>query len=135
MLAITLSADRRLIGKHLISLGSFHDTDFDIPVLINRIIQDKAHGVVVGHNHPTGLGIFSYDDVISTMKILFVCNMINITLYDHLLFPYNKSYSSMKRKWPKLFKLNYGHVFYKAFDKHIPRLVKEEMKDHESQVH
>jgi DNA repair protein RadC len=125
---ITLSPERRIIGEHIIAIGGFNSATFDIAVVFNRVLADKAQAFVIAHNHTNGMGIFSIDDVIATVKIIMVSQVLNYVLDDHLLFPYERDCVSLKSRYPNLFQKNFLAFFYKSIEKHMPTKIKDQIK-------
>lgn len=118
---ITLSPEYRVIADHLVSLGSFHGAMIPLQVILNRVIQDKAKGFIIGHNHPNGVGIFSQDDVKMMMRLMFIADLMELVFVDSIILPRENEASSMEKHYPKLFRHNYIEIFNKATEKLIPK--------------
>lgn len=53
--------------------------------VLERAAQLGAKGVLLAHNHPDGLGIFSHSDVRSTLKLAWQLDTMGVRLVDHYL--------------------------------------------------
>jgi DNA repair protein RadC len=53
--------------------------------IVKRVIAVKASGVVLAHNHPSGLPTPSPEDMRITRAILFALTAIDVQLHDHIV--------------------------------------------------
>ena len=124
---VSMSPDRRIIGDHIIGLGGFHDSYADASVVFNRLISDKAYSFIIAHNHPNGVGIFSQGDVLMTIKLLLLSQLLGFTMLNHILFPHKRLCVSMKTVYPKLWTKDYLNILHLALEKHFPKKAIEKL--------
>ncbi|MBQ4346871.1 MAG: hypothetical protein IJC39_00285, partial [Firmicutes bacterium] len=53
--------------------------------LVERALINKAHSVIVAHNHPGGTPEFSMEDIFITYKIKSALKTVDILLTDHIV--------------------------------------------------
>lgn len=72
---------------HLASYDGNEDS-VDIPVraIIGDAIRLDSAGVVLAHNHPSGLCAPSHSDKVATRALAIAAEAIDLTLLDHLVF-------------------------------------------------
>jgi len=104
---LTLTADDRLIGEHILGIGGLSEVIIDLRILFQRVITDKCDKFIIAHNHTDGSGIFSDADIHAAIRMQYVSNALGITFIDSLLFPYQKKPSSMKEKNKALFEIDF----------------------------
>ena len=70
--------------------------------LSKLLTEEKPAGIVIVHNHPTGLPVTSKSDDETTMRCQLVCSMHNAVLCDHIIYSpsgvYSYYYSGKLRK-------------------------------------
>lgn len=82
---ITLDGARRLINKHLVSVGTLTSSLVHPREIFCKAIEDRAASVVMAHNHPSGMLTVSEQDREVTGRIRDVGELIGIPLDDHLI--------------------------------------------------
>lgn len=122
---VTLSPDYRVIKDHIISLGGFYINHLPIGVLFERVLTDKARFFILGHNHPNGVGLASQADIQVVLRILYVCEFMDVDLVDSIIFPYGKEPSSLRSSNPKIFNAILSDKVDTALKSFIPRKVQE----------
>jgi DNA repair protein RadC len=63
-------------------------THVDIPfrdILVEAVTMN-AQGIVIAHNHPSGIALPSEDDLAATRRLVRACEAMGVTLLDHLVF-------------------------------------------------
>lgn len=125
---VTISPDFRVIRDHIISLGGFHTNYVPLGVLFERVLADKARFFLMGHNHPNGVGNPSEADLITTLKILYACEFLDVGFMDSIIFPYGKEPNCLRASYPKIFKTVLTDKVDKTFKTLIPRKVREDAK-------
>lgn len=61
--------------------------------LFTKALSLRANGIVVAHNHPSGLCRPSRSDIVSTRRLEQVATALDIELLDHLIFTQGAVYS------------------------------------------
>lgn len=93
---ITVNAGLEIIDCHHLKSGCanidlIHPRDVILPAL-----TDKAKGIILVHNHPSGQSCPSSTDHIFTKYIKKICELLNIALVDHLIIGKDEVYSYKK---------------------------------------
>lgn len=91
---LLVDTQSRCLGVELLNRGSVNATEVSIRRLVTLALRYNAAGVILAHNHPTGLATPSPDDVRITNYLLKSLSALNIQLLDHLIFD-QRGYSSM----------------------------------------
>jgi DNA repair protein RadC len=101
LVILTVNGDNLVIGEHIIAIGDEESSVISLAILFNRVIQDKAKGFFVGHNHPNGVRSFSHEDYILASRCYCFARIIRVACIDFFLFPYCRDGISMKQASPK----------------------------------
>jgi DNA repair protein RadC len=118
-LLITVSIDNRIIGNHLISVGSAIETMPNLKIILNRVISDKAEGFIIGHNHPNGRSCFSKGDLKICAYLKLIAPILELDFMDSLLFAHQKEPISCKQRHNKFWSHDYLQYLSKGVDKYI----------------
>ena len=73
------------------SINSFTNNDenkveVESDKIASIIATHKPHGILVAHNHLSGVSLPSVNDDLFTTKIYVLCNVNNVNLYDHCIY-------------------------------------------------
>jgi DNA repair protein RadC len=90
---ILLNNANRLLGINHLSEGSIDGTVVDIRHIMQAAILSNARKLVLCHNHPSGNLQPSANDDHITLKIKKACEVMDITLADHLIISSESYYS------------------------------------------
>lgn len=93
MLAIYMNRANRVIAWNLISVGGVSGTVVDVKLVMKGAIDVLASAIVLVHNHPSGNLRPSDADAKLTSKIKEACNVLDMTLLDHLILTEHSYYS------------------------------------------
>ncbi len=96
-LLLTMNSAKKLIRRHRVSIGGTNSTIVDIPEIIRLAVLDRARGIILLHNHPSGNTRPSGSDRILTNRIAETCKLMGIQLCDHIIIAGN-SYTSFQEK-------------------------------------
>lgn len=93
ILCLYLSATNELLHTECIAIGGLnaallHPRDLFFPIRF----QPVAH-IVLCHNHPSGNAQPSDEDRIFTARVQAACELLGITLYDHVIVAKRNSFS------------------------------------------
>ena len=80
-----LTADNRLLCKEMITKGTLTSTPLDARTILRRALLNNAAAIILTHNHPSGNPSPSNSDIKMTSDIKDACNLMSITLVDHLI--------------------------------------------------
>ena len=88
-----LNHANRLIGKEMISRGGMDSTSIDRRVILRRVLDRKASGVILVHNHPSGSPYPSVEDIRQTKELGRALASCDLHLVDHVIVAGRSYYS------------------------------------------
>lgn len=88
-----LNRANRLIAKERLSSGGQDSTVIDKRVVLRRAVERKASGIILVHNHPSGLPAPSVEDVRQTKDIRKALASCDLQVLDHVIIAGNGYYS------------------------------------------
>ena len=83
----------KVIAHDTLSKGGVAGTVADIKIILKAAIEKLASQLIVAHNHPSGNIRPSNADMDMTQKLKTACQLVDITLHDHLIIGDNTYYS------------------------------------------
>jgi len=86
-------ASGKLISKQRICEGGITQTSVDVKKIMQTAVSNRAHGLVLGHNHPSGNTLPSNNDILITQKIQTAAKLLDIRIMDHIILSGNDYYS------------------------------------------
>ncbi len=92
-MAVYLDRRNGIIGIREISRGGTAGTVVDIKIVISIAIACNASGLILLHNHPSGMTSPSHQDISLTDKIKAAAQLFDINLLDHLIITRETYYS------------------------------------------
>ena len=96
---INLKSDSTPINCSIVSMGAINQTLAHPREMLKTSILSNAANVILMHNHPSGSLEPSREDTMLTDRMIKVCNLIGITLLDHIIVGGdNERYFSFKEK-------------------------------------
>lgn len=93
MWAIFLNRSNRVIGKMCVSKGSAVATVFDLKKIMRNALSERAEGIILCHNHPSGNLTPSASDDGVTRKLKDACMALDISFLDHLIITHEGYFS------------------------------------------
>lgn len=94
---IYLNNSNKIINTVQLSKGGITGTLVDVRLLLKEALLVSATGIIISHNHPSGILKPSRQDVDITEKIKEACEAMDIILMDHLILT-EKSYFSFQEE-------------------------------------
>lgn len=82
---LCLDRKGRLLACKRLSEGGAHSTELNIRLLMENAILSSASGVILSHNHPSGVALPSPDDRATTERAMAALQTIDVTLVDHII--------------------------------------------------
>ncbi len=82
---LSLNAAGKIIGFDVIGEGDIHCVDISPRNVLDVVLRTGASGVVMAHNHPSGLALPSKEDLNATIQIKQLLSNINVRLLDHVI--------------------------------------------------
>lgn len=90
---IFLNRANYMIAKERISMGGLDSTTLDTRVIIRKAIEQKASGIIVVHNHPSGSALPGTADIQATRQLDKALKTCDISLLDHVVIAEDSYYS------------------------------------------
>lgn len=91
--ALLMNPSNKIIKKLQVSKGGITGTVMDIRLIIKEAIESLATNIILVHNHPSGNTLPSREDDFVTRKLKEACNLLDITLLDHIIICDSDYYS------------------------------------------
>ncbi len=88
-----LSSANTVVGKVKVSQGGVSGTVVDYRLIVKRAIELLASGLILIHNHPSGIARPSDDDIRITQNISDGATLFDIAVLDHLIITHSESFS------------------------------------------
>lgn len=80
-----LDAKRRLIDCRLMDRGGVGSISISIRKIVEYALSVNAAGIIVAHNHPSGIALPSKEDREATRKLMEALRPVEVALLDHLV--------------------------------------------------
>lgn len=90
---ITLTIKNKIIGLHIISVGSLTAAIVHPREVFQQAILCNASKIVCFHNHPSGDTAPSQDDIETTKRLVQAGEIMGIKVYDHVIVSEGNYYS------------------------------------------
>lgn len=88
-----LNHNNRILGAERISEGGISGTVIDVRILLRKVLERLASGIVIAHNHPSGNLVPSEPDIKITRQLEHACKLLDVALLDHLIIGGSGYYS------------------------------------------
>lgn len=93
MWALFTDNSNKLISEMRVSEGSSVATIVDVKKILRRALSSSAQGIILCHNHPTGMLKPSGPDRSITLKCRDACGIMELRMLDHLIISTDGYYS------------------------------------------
>ncbi len=93
-----LSSSNRVQGFEIVSSGTLNSSAVDPRGVFRSAIVSNAANIIVAHNHPSGNLEPSNEDINLTKKLVEVGKLIEINIFDHIIFGENSFTSFVERR-------------------------------------
>lgn len=98
-----LNNAKALQGVKKISSGGMTATIVDTAEVLRLALLNRAHSIILVHNHPSGTTRASAADINLTRRIREACNLLSIEVVDHIIIA-GDTYVSMKSNYSYIFR-------------------------------
>ena len=98
LLVILVNNSKRLIGYKKMFVGTDNASLVSIKEILNYAIRERASGIIIMHNHPSGNLIPSNADNELTSNLSNACKLVGIPLLDHIITAGANYYSYLEGK-------------------------------------
>ncbi|KZE78128.1 hypothetical protein AV654_19325 [Paenibacillus elgii] len=82
---LCLSTKNRVNGIHTVSIGSASSALVHPREVFKLAILNNASGIILAHNHPSGVTTPSEEDISTTKRLVEAGQLIGIEVLDHLI--------------------------------------------------
>ena len=82
-----------LIADEVVATGTIDQTPVYPREIVKKSLFHEAGAIILVHNHPSGNTKPSKSDIDLTTQIINACNMINVTVHDHVIISSDNYYS------------------------------------------
>lgn len=82
---LSLDAACKVINCRLIGHGTVNSSNVPIRRLVQEAINANATGVVLAHNHPSGIALPSREDIEVTLQLRKALELVDVVLLDHIV--------------------------------------------------
>jgi DNA repair protein RadC len=92
-LTITIDGASHIINTRTVFIGTLNKSLVHPREVFADAISDRAAGIIIAHNHPSGTLQASSADIAITKRLKEVSNLVGIELLDHVILSKNGFYS------------------------------------------
>jgi len=92
-LTITLDGASHIINTRTVFIGTLNQSLVHPREVFSDAIADRAAGIIIAHNHPSGTLEASRADIQITQRLKEVAKLVGIELLDHIILSKNGYYS------------------------------------------
>jgi DNA repair protein RadC len=97
LVAYCLDAGMKIISENLVAKGGLNSAAVETHLILRPAIVQSAIGIILAHNHPSGVPTPSYDDLKFTEHVAVAAEFLQISFLDHIIVG-DKTFYSMKEK-------------------------------------
>lgn len=90
---LILNRANQVMKEEVLSKGGISGTVVDIRLICKSALENKASGIVIAHNHPSGQVAPSQHDIGITRKLQEALKLFDIALIDHIIVGDARYYS------------------------------------------
>jgi DNA repair protein RadC len=94
--AVYIDAKGHFIKHKLISIGGLNNSFIDEKSVFKWAYKCSAAAIILIHNHPSGDPTPSYQDIVTTRRLIAMADKLDMILLDHVII--GEKYFSMKEK-------------------------------------
>ncbi len=101
-MVLTLDGSHQVIQAHEVTVGLANQSQVHPRETFACALEDRAVGIMIAHNHPSGSLDPSTDDLAVTRRLAEAGRMLGIPLLDHLIVT-TEGYTSLRERYPDYF--------------------------------
>ena len=90
---LLLNRCNKVLGVMNVSEGGINNVLVDIRLILQAALLGNASGLIIAHNHPSGVLESSLDDDTLTARVKNACQIMDISLLDHIIISSESYYS------------------------------------------
>lgn len=91
--AVFVDSRRTFLADEAFGQGGSASLSLRMRDLFARALASQANGIIIAHNHPSGLCRPSARDILATKRLEQIGHALEIELIDHLIFTRDSVYS------------------------------------------
>jgi DNA repair protein RadC len=95
---IYTDAKLKVISSEVLQKGSVSSVSINPREIVTRALNKSASGIIMVHNHPTGDPRPSSNDVEATKRVKQACDVVGISLHEHIIITPSDYYSFSEHK-------------------------------------
>ncbi len=76
---------KKTLGKVELSRGVVNTVEVSVRRIVEQALKKNAVGVILAHNHTSGIALPSREDEITTIQVKKALSMVGIELIDHIV--------------------------------------------------
>ena len=97
VLVIFVDVRLRIIGEECLTVGAVDSATVSIRAVVSRVLETAATGIILVHNHPSGVTEPSKADIWLTRDIANALRHLGVAVHDHIIVG-RDGHSSMRAK-------------------------------------
>ncbi len=101
---LTLDGVHQVVKTHEITVGLANQSQVHPRETFACALEDRAVGILIAHNHPSGSLDPSTDDLLTTRRLADAGRLLGIPLVDHLIVG-EEGFISLRERFPDYFEL------------------------------
>ncbi len=82
---LCLDGAGRVLGCRKLGQGGANSAEVPVRRMVQEALSLNASGVVLAHNHPSGIALPSKEDVELTLRLRDALELMSLTLLDHIV--------------------------------------------------
>lgn len=82
---ICLNIKNQVLAYSEVGIGGTEICSFDMKTIFKTVLACNGSKIIIAHNHPSGIAEPSKYDFDTTEKIRQACEIMNVTLLDHIV--------------------------------------------------
>lgn len=82
---LCLDKKRKFLGCDLVGHGRVDASEVSARKMVQKAFDRNATGIILAHNHPSGVALPSEEDIAVTRELKYILNRMELELLDHLI--------------------------------------------------
>ncbi|MDO4564322.1 MAG: DNA repair protein RadC [Clostridia bacterium] len=95
---ISLDVNGFVVNTNVLSTGTLETAPVELRHIIEKALNNKAHSIILTHNHPSGIPLPSEEDMRVFSKVRELCENIGIRVFDQLIVCEGAVYSAERER-------------------------------------
>ncbi|MGX6962794.1 JAB domain-containing protein [Vagococcus xieshaowenii] len=100
LVLICLNTKNEIINYSTVCIGTLNQSLAHPRDLLQRALLCNSANIIISHNHPSGISTPSSADEKFTKRLKEACEIVGISLLDHIIVTDNKDYYSFREVQP-----------------------------------